>query len=170
MSAAASPKARRRLTTQASGTGGSGASQGPLGSAPLASTMAELWAVVMHPAFRLGALDAAAGRPLDHWRIVERMLTETPPRALAALPAFMSAASHIDLAQYRYEEGRLAVLMYGLTWRGWSRPDYPPAAVLDLCRRLAERRASPMASRSVAWPPASRRAARAAASSADRRT
>lgn len=113
------------------------------------STFGDLYACCQHPAFRIGFLDAQAGRPLDHDAIVARIQAETNPRALARIgwdvpPAYL--AGKTALAQYRYEEGRIAVLEYGCRCRAWGHPDYPPRALFDLCWRLAaERGAIPAA-------------------------
>jgi hypothetical protein len=80
----------------------------------------ELWSIVCHPAFRLGFLDMQAGRPLDHDAIHSRILRETPPTALDRLgyPMLYMGQRWQDVAQTRYEEGRLAVVQFGLRCKG----------------------------------------------------
>lgn len=101
---------------------------------------ARRWACVTHPACRLGFLDALAGKPIDHDRILERIERETPQAALKRL-GWVHAdllgtfrESEAALAQYRYEEGRQLVIEFGMRCRAWGRPDYPPKQVVDLCR------------------------------------
>jgi hypothetical protein len=111
-------------------------------------TIGELWSVVIHPAFRIGFLDAASGHPLDHDRIMERIFVETPAGALKRLrfseasevPLFDGQkADRVALAQYRYEEGRTLFLEYGVRCKAWGRPDYPPAQVRAfLVKRLEQ--------------------------------
>jgi len=114
-----------------------------------AETFGDLWQCVVHPAFRLGFLDARAGRPMDHDRIMQRILLETPKGALQRLgwttaqlfdgpdlfsiesSAAARSAQAVALAQYRYEEGRTLFLEYGLRCKAWGHPDFPPAAVRD---------------------------------------
>ncbi len=126
-----------------------------------AMTLADLWQCVVHPAFRLGFLDARAGRPLDHDRILQRILSETPKGALQRLgwttsqlfdgpdmfgiesDAAARSARTVSLAQYRYEEGRTLFLEHGLRCKAWGHPDFPPAAVRDyLHARIAEMNAT----------------------------
>jgi hypothetical protein len=92
---------------------------------------AELWTIITHPAFRIGFLDAMAGRELAHDRIVDRIKAETPAPALRRMgwDADIFSAYTVESAQYRYEEGRLAVIQVGLRCRAWGHPDYPPAQV-----------------------------------------
>lgn len=123
-------------------------------------TLGELYNVVMHPAFRIGFLDARAGKPLDHDRIMARIASETPPGALARLnfdtgdrrikASLFEAAPHpldalatrmkrVALAQWRYEEGRQLFLEYGVRCKAWGHPDFPPAQVRAfLVTRLEE--------------------------------
>lgn len=109
-----------------------------------AETYAECWRIVTHPAFRLGFLDAQHGRPFDHDAITARIVAETPASALRRLkfmpdmPDMLGTRAAIELAQYRYEEGRLAVLAFGLRCRKWGHPDFPPAAVRDYLRKRCE--------------------------------
>lgn len=116
--------------------------QGPT-NGERARTYGQLLGIVTHPAFRLGFLDCARGRPLDHDAIVARIYAETPPGALtrmgwgAARGFFHIGAAAVELAQYRYEEGRQAYFELGLRAKAWGHPDFPPAAV----RRYIEERA-----------------------------
>jgi hypothetical protein len=108
---------------------------------PIAQSFAERYAIATHPAFRLGFLDAQAGKPLDHDRIIDRIAAETPKRALERLgwkhpqaaTLFHMDAREVSVAQYRYEEGRLAVIAKGARCKAWGHPDYPPKQVMDLC-------------------------------------
>lgn len=126
-------------------------------SQDLASSYADLWTIVTHPAFRLGFLDAQAGRPLAHEHILHRIETETPPRALkrikwhpdaeteslfGVIHARKARQAACELAQYRYEEGRLAVFQAGLKCRAWGHPDYPPSAVTSYIFDLSRKRQS----------------------------
>jgi len=121
----------------------------------LANTYGSMMAIVSHPAFRIGFLDAQQHREFDHDRIMARIIDETPPMALARiawpwsvteedddlLVAFASTdfvdrsrvnrSRAVELAQYRYEEGRKAVTEYGLRCKAWGHPDFPPKAVMD---------------------------------------
>lgn len=125
-----------------------------------AQTLSDLVAITMHPAFRLGFLDARAGRPLDHDTIMARILSETPAGALKRLrwsarqlfdgPDLFGvdsaqakrAAKSVEVAQYRYEEGRKLYLEYGVRCKAWGHPDFPPVAVREFCvKRLQELRA-----------------------------
>jgi len=126
--------------------------------------MGQLLAIVTHPAFRLGFLDAQDGRPFDHDRIVARIEAETPRPALERLGWFSfgrfdqapdmfagAGMSKLDrdqaraaLAQYRYEEGRMMVVGFGVRCRSWGHPDFPPAAVTRLLERLSAERRYPM--------------------------
>lgn len=83
-----------------------------------------------HPAFRLGFLDAQHGRPFDHDAILLRIERETDARALKRLEWWPAASTDVELAQFRYEEGRLLQRMYGLKCRSWSWPSSPPSAVM----------------------------------------
>lgn len=93
--------------------------------------------VVCHPAFRLGFLDAQSGRPHDHFSIIDRIYRETPRNALLRLgwgePDWFMAgrAAAAEMAEYRYEEGRLLHLDIGLHCKAWGHPDYPPREVMD---------------------------------------
>ena len=90
----------------------------------------DLWRVITHPAFRLGFLDAQNGAPCDHDDILKRIRAETPRAALQQADASRHFAPNaIALAQYRYEEGRLAVLEEGLRCRAWRHPGQPPPTV-----------------------------------------
>lgn len=115
--------------------------QGPINFRK-ATTFAELMAIVAHPAFRLGSLDAAAGKSIDHDRILLRIQRETPEKSLqrSGWLGLFSDFKAAEIAQYRYEEGRLVVIFYGLRFRGWGWPEYPPAAVRKLCLKLANER------------------------------
>ncbi len=114
-----------------------------------ASTISELWGIITHPAFRLGFLDAQCGLPISHDRIGSRIENETPASffsRMKAQPNLWEGANRIQLAQYRYEEGRLAVLQEGLKCRKWGHPDFPPAAV----RRYVMNRVDRSAARTIA--------------------
>lgn len=108
----------------------------PITDEPVAS-FGEALAILTHPAFRLGFLDAQAGRPLDHELILDRIERETPPGALERLGwqrwALFSDEAYAEaaLAQYRYEEGRLLQREFGLACKAWGHPDYPPIAVAE---------------------------------------
>lgn len=126
--------------------------QGPT-SGKIADSYGAYMRIVEHPAFRIGFLDAQNGLPFDHDDIMGRIARETPPRALErinwkwaeralaaeqlrlfdradhAASALRVRARAVELAQYRYEEGRLAVLALGLRCRAWGHPDYPPTAL-----------------------------------------
>ena len=107
--------------------------QGPT-SGKTATAYADLIAIVMHPAFRIGFLDAKAGRFLDHDRIRARIAAETPERAFERMGMPRPEVwpdDEIPMAQLRYEEGRLFFLEERPKVRGWGHPDYPPAAVYD---------------------------------------
>lgn len=107
-----------------------------------AETLNDLLEVVTHPAFRIGFLDAQKGRDFDHDNIMVRIEAETPLSALSrigwtphTLPILVDdtvrIAARVELAQYRYEEGRLLVKTDGLRCKAWGHPDYPPKAVWD---------------------------------------
>jgi hypothetical protein len=105
--------------------------QGPT-TGEVARSGADLYAIVEHPAFRVGFLDAQAGRPLDHDKIVERVIAATPPNAwkrMRLAPDALRTPKGVELAQYRYEEGRLLVIQEGVRCRKWGHPDFPPEAV-----------------------------------------
>ena len=111
-----------------------------------ADTIGALTAIVMHPAFRLGFLDALHERPVAHDHIITRIQDETPAGALRRLGwdwLFNSKPlpREVEVAQYRYEEGRLAQRMFGLRCKAWGHPDYPPAQVRSLVEQLARERA-----------------------------
>lgn len=101
---------------------------------PRPETVKARLAIVTSPAFRLGFLDAQAGRPLDHDHIFDRIERETPPTALARMRWHRDAQT-VSVAQYRYEEGRRLVLEFGARCRAWGHPDFPPAQVLAFCER-----------------------------------
>ena len=107
-----------------------------------AQTLADLWQCVVHPAFRIGFLDARAGRPFDHDKIVDRIQAETPAGALQRLGwagLDLIDAKSFEVAQYRYEEGRTLFLEYGVRCKAWGHPDFPPAQVREfLIIRLKE--------------------------------
>lgn len=46
----------------------------------------------------------------------------------------------VPLAQYRYEEGRLAVLEHGMSAKGWGHPDFPPAVIHEYIDHRVARR------------------------------
>ena len=119
-------------------------------------TIGECLAIAMHPAFRIGFLDARAGRRFDHDCIMQRILAETPASALKRLgwtsplfddgPDMFGVESNIskhqarlvELAQYRYEEGRILFLGHGVRCKAWGHPDFPPAGVRAFCIRWIE--------------------------------
>lgn len=124
----------------------------PIIDAPVhkkAMTLGDLWQCVMHPAFRIGFLDARAGRPPEHDKIMQRIHAETPIGALKRLgwstPQLFdgsdifgvdsvqaaAAANAVALAQYRYEEGRTLFLEHGVRCKAWGHPDFPPVAVRE---------------------------------------
>jgi hypothetical protein len=108
-----------------------------------AKTIGEMIAITMHPAFRIGFLDARDGRALDHDLIVQRILSETPAGALKRLGwnADLFDRKSVEVAQYRYEEGRTLFLEYGVRCKAWGHPDFPPIAVRDFCiKRFHENR------------------------------
>lgn len=103
-------------------------------------TAAEAFRIVSHPAFRLGFLDAQHGRPFDHEDIVGRIERETPKLALRdrRLAWWTYWLAHdlpqaVEVAQYRYEEGRMLVTEFGLRCKAWSDPRYLPAQVRQAC-------------------------------------
>jgi hypothetical protein len=90
----------------------------------------DLWQIVTHPAFRIGFLDAQRGAACEHDDILARIRAETPKRVLDQIGWNATlAANATALAQYRYEEGRLAVLEEGLQCKAWRHPGYPPPSV-----------------------------------------
>ena len=107
-----------------------------------AKSQSERLHIVTHPAFRLGFLDAAAGRPLDHDRIIARIEAETPASALQRTGWRVPGSDMfehlrqraVEIAQYRYEEGRLLRRLLSGRVKGWGHPDYPPAIVQEFCR------------------------------------
>lgn len=113
--------------------------QGPT-HGDLARTSAQFLQIVTHPAFRIGFLDAQRAHPLDHDLIAMRITSETPAsywqRSRRSPDAFQSRDA-IELAQYRYEEGRLAVLVLDLRCRAWGDPDYPPTSVRKHIQKVA---------------------------------
>lgn len=116
-------------------------------SGPVADSKADMLKIVTHPAFRIGFLDSQSGRPLAHDRILDRIAVETPKTALRRIGwddarfGFLRT-QHFEIAQYRYEEGRLAQSMYRLSAKSWSHPDYPPVAVRQMITRLLRERAA----------------------------
>ena len=112
--------------------------QGPTQGQP-AEGFAERYSIACHPAFRLGFLDAQHNRAFSHDRILDRIEAETPANALKRVGwrrlAFSIAdKTQTELAQYRYEEGRLLVKAFNLRCKAWGHPDYPPAQVVEFCR------------------------------------
>lgn len=112
----------------------------------IAATLGDLWQCVIHPAFRIGFLDARDGRPFDHDKILQRIDAETPAGALKRLgwksidlfagadifgkdSAAEKQARRCELAQYRYEEGRMLFREFGVRCKAWGHPDFPPAQV-----------------------------------------
>jgi hypothetical protein len=118
--------------------------QHPVNGEP-ANTLGALWKIATHPAFRLGFLDAQNGRPFAHDRIFSRIQAETPETALRRIGwdwLFRTSPTSrdVEIAQYRYEEGRLAVAECGCRCKAWGHPDYPPAQVRKLIERFAKER------------------------------
>lgn len=113
-----------------------------------ADSAAGFYAIVMHPAFRLGFLDAQSGLPHNADQMLQRIERETPRSALERIGWLDLFRKHDeDLAQLRYEEGRLAHLQFGLKCRGWGHPDYPPAQVRNfIAQRVALLKPAPAAS------------------------
>jgi hypothetical protein len=114
-----------------------------------ASTLGDLIAIAMHPAFRIGFLDARDGRAFDHDLILQRIVVETPASALKRIGwddlldslqldldghGVKAIRKRVEIAQYRYEEGRILFLGYGVRCRAWGHPDFPPAQVREFCR------------------------------------
>lgn len=106
--------------------------QGPT-NGQRARSLSDLYKIVHHPAFRIGFLDAQLGKPFDHEKIVDRIHAETPKGALLRLgwDGDFFTSNEVALAQFRYEEGRLAVIEFGLSCRAWGHPDYPPRKIID---------------------------------------
>ncbi|WP_316214324.1 hypothetical protein [Bradyrhizobium sp. SZCCHNR2032] len=116
-----------------------------------AQTLGDFVRIVQHPAFRIGFLDARASRPFDHDLIMQRILDETPSGALKRLgwqaagdlqpdmfrieAAQAKRAKQIEIAQYRYEEGLILFIEYGVRCKAWGHPDFPPAEVMRFCQR-----------------------------------
>jgi hypothetical protein len=109
-----------------------------------AQTLGDLWGCVVHPAFRIGFLDASAGRSIEHDKIMQRIFAETPAGSLKRLgwqaPQLFDgqtllgerteeSARSFELAQYRYEEGRTLYLEHGIRCKALGHPDFPPVAV-----------------------------------------
>jgi hypothetical protein len=88
----------------------------------LAESIGELRAIAQHPAFRLGVLDAQAGKPLDHDLIAERLAPFD---------------GDVKLAQYRYEEGRIVAVKYGVRVRAWPEGDALPKGVRVALHQIA---------------------------------
>ncbi|MBO9424669.1 hypothetical protein J7444_08050 [Labrenzia sp. R4_1] len=97
----------------------------------------DAFSCVCHPAFRLGFLDALGGRPLDHDSISCRIACETPESFFSRNPFYGApfSATDIEVAQRRYEEGRLLQVQERLLCRSWSHPDFPPVQVREWLRR-----------------------------------
>lgn len=114
-------------------------------SGPPPTTYGAGLAIAMHPAFRIGFLDAQRGHPLDHDRIRSRIYCETPRGALQRLGYARRDLSErdIEIAQYRYEEGRTAVIQFGLRCKAWGHPDFPPVQVDAFIREWVKRPVSP---------------------------
>lgn len=96
-----------------------------------------------HPAFRIGFLDACAGKPFDADLSLERLRAETPANAKQRWRLFAPDDRRypIALEQYRYEEGRIVVHEYGLTCGSWKNPDRLPPQLrryIDQRLRMAE--------------------------------
>ena len=123
----------------------------PVTDRPL--NLAEMLRIAMHPAMRLGLLDAQADRPPDPDRIMDRILRETPEGALKRLTWIWPqlpldlldlrfaerVAREVALAQWRYEEGRLLHLEHRVKVKAWGHPDYLPAGVRQFARERAKK-------------------------------
>lgn len=110
--------------------------QGPV-TPRIATDIAVRFRICKHPAFRLGFLDALRGLPFNHDDIMGRIERETPASSLKRTGwnrNFFSTAEAVERAQYRYEEGRLTLIKYGLRCKGWNHPDYPPRSVIEFAR------------------------------------
>lgn len=107
--------------------------QGPLGDRKIAEGTSRL-RIVRHPAVRIGFLDAMNGRAFDHDDIIGRIRAETPANALKRWDDGFLNENDIEIAQYRYEEGRLMVIKYGLRCKSWDHPDFPPKSVLNFAK------------------------------------
>ena len=118
------------------------------------SDFSALLSIATHPAVRIGFLDAQKGQPLDHDHILERIARETPATALRRIgwdrtlgrldqqDWLLSATGSklVEIAQYRYEEGRRLVCEMGLKCKAWGHPDYPPAQVINQLRTWSQQR------------------------------
>jgi hypothetical protein len=109
-----------------------------------AHTYAQMLDIVTHPAFRIGFLDAQGGKPFDHDEIMTRIDRETPPSALERIGwnIFLFSRGKVELAQWRYEEGRWLHLAFGVCCKGWNHPDFPPAQVRRYIHQQADEAAS----------------------------
>ena len=110
--------------------------QGPLEGRGITEEIEARLRIVRHPAMRLGFLDAMNGKPFNHDDIAGRIRAETPASSLKRTgwdDGFLSE-NDIERAQYRYEEGRLLVIKYGLRCKSWNHPDFPPKAVLKFAK------------------------------------
>lgn len=116
--------------------------QGPINGDPAQNINARL-RIVSHPALRLGFLDAMHGKPFDHDNIVSRIMKETPRSSLERTgwsgANLFTDSERIERAQYRYEEGRLLVIKYGLRCKSWNHPDYPPKALREFALNRPDR-------------------------------
>jgi hypothetical protein len=115
--------------------------QGPT-NGQTASSYGDLYLIVTHPAFRIGFMDALAKKPLNHDKIADRIIAETPPRAFVRMGIATESlfeATKVEPAQYRYEEGRIAVIQEGLRCKAWGHPDFPPAAVREYIWNRADK-------------------------------
>lgn len=119
--------------------------QGPT-NGEIATSYGALLTIITHPAFRLGFLDAMRGLPLDHDLIGERIKAETPAsyfKRMGVQPDDLFQQPDVRLAQYRYEEGRLAHLMLGLRCKAWGHPDFPPKSLRDYIWERADKTVKP---------------------------
>lgn len=125
---------------------------------PHPTTLPALRAIIRHPAFRIGVLDAQSGRPFDTGTLLTRLAADPRRQQQASSPV----TGNTQLAQIRYEEGRSAVVEHGLSCKSWTNPARPPASVRNFAIRLAAqlqaaraRRQQPAAapaSRLPVWP------------------
>jgi hypothetical protein len=102
-----------------------------------AKSLQDMLEIASHPAFRLGILDAASGSPFDPGdKISKRIYEETPRRARGMWGGWVSDGE-LELAQKRYEEGRICLIGWRLKVRAWSDPRFPPKVIREWCASVA---------------------------------